>query len=406
MDGQRFDDLTKVLATTSRRQVVKALAGGVASGLLALLSGQEAGAASCRGQPDFTPCGECKHCRNGRCVAGFDGLNCRTCGTCQNGRCRGDDRRCGECQRCRGHGRRCVPDPRQDLHPCGNDCHVCDGATGACTPLDDGSACLDRDGTCCGGICRDTQNDNANCGGCGNTCPRCWRCEGEQCVPDTNADGQSCPGPNSCGSCFNGECLVDILRCPDPCTTCDEANLTCVPRPEGSACGGECGICQHGQCLPQGTRCVERYGTCSSCDAETLTCTIDPDGTPCGSDSGDLECNSCQRGACVPVPDGEACGECGTCLGGTCINGPCQCSGFQDGCKPFEICQDGRCVAVCLDTGSGEGVHNGTFYACQTEDGIRCGCNGCDAFCRHDAGFACCTDGCQYVVTTCAQEGH
>ena len=85
----------------------------------------------------------------------------------------------------------------------------------------------------------------------------------------------------------------------------------------------------------------------------------------------------------------------------------CECSGFQDGCAPHEICQDGQCQQKCLDT-SGGGVHNGTFVACSDENGafIGCSCNTCGTTCRYSSGYACCSDGCQYVVTTCAGMGH
>lgn len=82
----------------------------------------------------------------------------------------------------------------------------------------------------------------------------------------------------------------------------------------------------------------------------------------------------------------------------------CQCPGASSGCAKYEVCRDGGCVAVCPAGGSG--VHNGSFIACEVNGGIQCHCNSCGTVCRHSMGEACCSNGCQYVVTTCADHGH
>ena len=74
MDQDRFDDLARTLAsTTSRRTVLKSLAGGAAGGLLALLGVGEAAAdpAGCKrnGQKWKEPSQCCSGtCANGTCV--------------------------------------------------------------------------------------------------------------------------------------------------------------------------------------------------------------------------------------------------------------------------------------------------------------------------------------------------
>src|SRR5690242_92327 len=71
MDHDRFDDLTRALATTrSRRQFLKTLAGGAAGGLLALLGVGEAVADDlCK--PLGKKCKKSKQCCSGNCTGGI-----------------------------------------------------------------------------------------------------------------------------------------------------------------------------------------------------------------------------------------------------------------------------------------------------------------------------------------------
>ena len=69
MDQDRFENLTRALATaTTRRQALKTLAGGAAGGLLALLGMGEASAAGC--QKTGKKCKAHKECCSGNCVNG------------------------------------------------------------------------------------------------------------------------------------------------------------------------------------------------------------------------------------------------------------------------------------------------------------------------------------------------
>src|SRR3712207_4230881 len=87
MDHERFDDLTRALATgMSRRQALKSLAGGAAGGLLAFLGVGKAAAAPPGCKRNGKKCKEdtqcCSgNCENGTCVATPNSWSC----FCTNG---------------------------------------------------------------------------------------------------------------------------------------------------------------------------------------------------------------------------------------------------------------------------------------------------------------------------------
>lgn len=92
-----------------------------------------------------------------------------------------------------------------------------DSGGGAC----DGGACP-MGLTCCGGSCKNLQNDPRNCGGCGVTCKAGDMCLGT-CAPATCqpvcAGTQVCcevnkGGPSSGPSCYDG------VTCPVGCPLC------------------------------------------------------------------------------------------------------------------------------------------------------------------------------------------
>ncbi len=234
---------------------------------------------------------------------------------------------------------------------CGSPCSRCEN--GACMPMDGtecGDACCDSGQTCCSGQCVDTQSDPGNCGVCGQLCAPGELCQNGAC----GCSSQSCSG-----ECCEGACID---------TQTDANNC------------GSCGnVCHSGQTC--------QNGTCEGC----------PSGQP--------DCN----GTCVDTAsDSNNCGGCGNACpsGQQCTNGTCGgCTGFQEGCQPWEICNNGMCVAYC-PAPSGTGVHNGTFVACDVNGSVQCHCNSCGNQCNHSGGYACCSNGCQYVVTTCAGHGH
>ena len=199
MDGQRFDAMTKALATgTSRRDALRAL-GGVAGALLALVGrsaataeGKPAKVAIChKGQTKFVPASALAgHLRHGDTAGACCSKGTATCGaSC-----------CADC-----FGQR---DPNTgDVSPfCCPPQLVCAGATTAssddqccyededCFPPNSTCCRSNQDGTCtveadCAGCCRTCGTDGA-----GNTvcCDQT-----EQCVTDPVTNAKTCESLNT-----------------------------------------------------------------------------------------------------------------------------------------------------------------------------------------------------------------
>ncbi|HXU73912.1 MAG TPA: MXAN_6577-like cysteine-rich protein [Polyangia bacterium] len=152
--------------------------------------------------------------------------------------------------------------------------------------------------TFCGGQCIFVNNDPANCGACGNTCPGQLACIagscgcpqplvncGNVCV-DANVDGHNCGAcGNSCGPgqvCSNGSCALscapNLLECGNACFDGNVDPNNC------GACGTKCGtfqICCSGMCVDNGTD--QHCGSCAPC----------PNGMSCvdfGGSTGGLMC--------------------------------------------------------------------------------------------------------------------
>jgi hypothetical protein len=127
---------------------------------------------------------------------------------------------------------------------------------GACTPFG-----CDEGSTLCSGECVDAQNDNANCGSCGNGC-----------------------GNGTC--CFEGECTS---LCEDGRALCGELCYDLQNDPNNcGACGNVCNstsICTGGQCVP----CGNQGGRRDACDNRCVNLRTDP--YNCGACG-----NSCQVG--------------------------------------------------------------------------------------------------------------
>ena len=280
MDGHRFDGLTRTLAGgTSRRQVLKLLAGGVAGGLAGVLGAGNSGAAprckrvgqrchtnaDCCPEQNQTICsatsGQCEACPagtalcGGQCVAGCTGglvLDPTTC-TCS---CPPGTRGCGGT---------CVDIMSDEQH--------CGGCGGACTVP--GSVCAAGQCACplgttyCHetGSCADLGTDPANCGSCGNACPS-GACAGGACAcaPEATACGGQCVGPCAVGevlfrsSCTCGACPASLGTCATAgecqeraqaydtcqngccCTSAGSTMVGCVPnQPAATCCSGMCG---------------------------------------------------------------------------------------------------------------------------------------------------------------------
>jgi hypothetical protein len=219
----------------------------------------------------------------------------------------------------------------------------------------------------CGEACVDTQNDDANCGGCGNACPA-----GQPCVRG------ACQGGG--GGCAGGQirCNGD---CVDPgsngrhCGGCGNAcdgDLACLSGQCGCAAGTKCG----NQCVVTQTN-AQHCGGCGNGCPGSQGCA----GGQCqdsGCPPGQRVCNN----ECVDTEtDTRHCGACGNACDGTCAGGECLECVTQDDCGGWSfndlICRNNRCVC---DT-AGEGVchrypdRRGTCHVC---------CPGGSGQCRFD----------------------
>jgi len=82
--------------------------------------------------------------------------------------------------------------------------------------------CGGPDALCCNGLCRDTETDEAHCGGCGVACPAgAPSCLGGYCRPcDTADDCQPGFACNEFATPHRCQCNADD-DCPLPWQTCD-----------------------------------------------------------------------------------------------------------------------------------------------------------------------------------------
>jgi hypothetical protein len=254
MDNERFDQLSRSLATeTTRRGVLRGLVlSALSAGTVLSPAGAEAApkppkclpaGSKCNsgsGSPNSKCCDNAVCCGNKCCgsVAGqpdicINGSCCaylRTCGTlcCPTGTAPCN---CGTSPKCSD-----ISTDRENCGTCGHRCP--DGAL-----CDDGNCvCLQDMGAriLCEGQCIDPLTDNNHCGGCpGVSCDTqagemC--CEGACIEPQLNREHcGGCPGTNcGAGDCCNGQCLTPCL----PGAVRDEnCNCVCLT---GVPCTTEC----------------------------------------------------------------------------------------------------------------------------------------------------------------------
>jgi hypothetical protein len=401
MDAQRFDDLVKRVASTSRRRVLSSLLGGLAAAI-GLHDGDAAkkkhkkrtgkkpsnkGRTKKHGKKDVKTAAKTdkpKKCGGQPCPAG------NTCLT------KGGQSVC--CPDARVCGKACL------ATPCPAPCRVCEPTTGACvnaadgTGCDDGNPCTGND-RCTGGTC--VGDAIPGCGGCqgASDCPTlsddpCEEtvCDQGTCTVRPRADGTPCDDGNACTAddrCTAGVCAgtlkPDCVACGadaecasvpvEPCrqAVCGTGG-TCVVENQanGTACddGDRCtqgDTCQGGSCQP-GAATVCPDATCKRgvCDPGTGGCGLEdrPDGTAC--DDGD-QCtvdDTCQEGACRPGPR-TTCPPTGNpCTEATCnpANGSCETANRQNGAA----CDDGN---PCTDN---DRCDNGVCAGTQRDDCVPC----------------------------------
>jgi hypothetical protein len=320
MDKDRFDQLSRTIATTStRRQLLRGLILGATATAIAGISPVTAEAKP--PPPKCLPAGS--GCRmNSKCCTGVccGGVCCVAGQGCLNGQCCAPAAACpsfccptgqtccsGNCvtlgindQNCGGCGITCRSDQICSAGKC-----ICDGA-GL---------------TECSGKCANTQTDSSNCGHCGISCSGGETCVSGTCLCDPgfdfcsgkcvsiNTDPSNCGGcGQSCGSgqvCSGGSCVCDdqvicdpgeqkdpvscACECPSTSRVCDGFCTDIDSNP--FACGG-CGITCSG-----GKTCVS--GTCS-CPSGQIECS-----GACVDSTTNANCNSCGN-VCSPA-DGELC---------------------------------------------------------------------------------------------------
>ena len=230
MDEQRFDHLTRAVATAATRRQAFALLGALATiGLrprsaLAMQADPTcaagltycADAAACVDlQTDLNHCGGC----GSVCESGLVPVACRA-GECVRATCPVGQEYCGAVDLCR--------DLTSDPAHCGACANPC--ASGSCS----GGVCTAPGGGCapgqveCSGICVDTCCNNEHCGACGNVCTGGLTCFEGQC---------DCPS----GLC----CAEGEVICDGACVA------TCCNNNHCGACGNVCGgglTCFEGKC--------------------------------------------------------------------------------------------------------------------------------------------------------------
>ena len=339
MDGQRFDELARLVATgVPRRRVLGMFAGGVAA-VFSRVGSASAGICLNEGDPCDGVTNPC--CGDLVCdVGGSDTCVQATVCIGENGSCGvltagGPTAECCE-------GLECVDGTCVSIEP------VCAGVGEACSDLagPNPSCCLGL--ICVQGFCEEPE---PVCAGVG-----------EGCIQPSGETNLAC--------CEGLVCVEGICDVPEP--VCAE---------EGDLCGGkESECCESLQCI---------NGLCAvpgpTCSAEGETCSIGA-----GIDLPCCEGLDCFDGICVPPPngcadEGEACELDDNCCAGIC------CAGF---CRDIECCIDepnpnDRCddVESCF-----EGVCQGVTEVCESDED----CDD-DTCCCEDGG--CSEDCCGEPVT-------
>ncbi|MBX7100429.1 MAG: hypothetical protein K1X89_22110, partial [Myxococcaceae bacterium] len=244
-------------------------------------------------------------------------------------------------------------------------------------------------GTCCGGLCRDTQNDPAHCSGCGAACTAGATCSGYKCSSPQCTAGTPCASGGVCTPLSPGYnvCLT---------TSCTAAGS------QGKACnagGSTRGSCCGGTCVPMGTD-TNCGGYCNSCGAGSVCY-----GTSCQAVANCGTATTPVSSMCLPT--GQVDGGFGTCCGQSCtklntLTDVNNCGGCNLKCPTDMRCVGGNCSPT-------DGGYN---YGCPLScpSGSSCSQGKClqDACvgrsqgekCNQGLNGACCGASCQDLYTS------
>jgi hypothetical protein len=228
MDGQKFDDVARLIGTaTSRRAVMRTFA-AIAIGVGFGARRGKASARTCRLVGEA--CGENADAR------------CCTGAVCNEDQPGGGFCSCPQnLTNCRGF---CV-NVNTDPAACGANCEVCPDDTDCCN-----GTCCPAGQRCCGGVCKDLTSDHKNCGGCTQACPADLICCGSRCrLLGTDQHCGACGF--ACGK--RRTCVEQRCDCRRGYTDCGDGhcrNLKNDPQNCGR-CGRECESgrrCRNGRC--------------------------------------------------------------------------------------------------------------------------------------------------------------
>ena len=343
------------------------------------------------GQPPAADAG-CTTCGDaGTCVTlGTDKRHCGACGNdctalsnvdpdavwCEVSTCQVPESACadgfGNCNGSAADGCETDVTTAANCGACGVTC-AADGGSPVCTSVANGvwactSGCGNAPPTKCSGVCKDLQNDLANCGACGNDCTAlpnvvgsAVSCQAGACVVPAsacqpgfgNCNGNAADGceasttnASNCGACGStcradagtpncSQVVAGVYACTSACTgatpaTCDAgcANLQDEVANCG-ACGHDCraapnagtgAVCAAGTCAyPQASGCAAGYADCdgqvaNGCETSvTSTTQCGACNTSCtGPNAACVRSGNtyaCQNGCASPTPDlcGGAC---------------------------------------------------------------------------------------------------
>ncbi len=244
MDSRRFDRLTRLLPTSSRRDTVRLLLGSVLGGQLPVGTEPTEAKTRTRGATTTERClsiGEkcpktLKHGRKPKRHSCEQGCCTRYAETGADG-----TRRCA----CRPTGAPCTAETAR--HCCQQ---VCTGGVCGTTSIAPPPMTCPSGTVMCGGACVNLQTDPRNCGSCGTRCQGYATCTAGVCgcfIGDCGDSKSSCCAVGSACACIGGTRYLD----PTTCRIIDDcpAERQCI--------GPDCRTC-----CPVGSTCDPTTGTC------------------------------------------------------------------------------------------------------------------------------------------------